>query len=158
MLTRFCCTCGCQLILLSTQNGKPIEYSQRQGVVTVPASLDPGTTEGFSNRQKPVDPTRPATTLKSAWQAVKRHLKVDYRLHDARHTLATAMAVAGVPDSKRQYLMGHVDENVIRRYTHLQAEDCRADLEKALATRRNSSNVPTVSPTVSAEQPKAHLQ
>ena len=96
----------------------------------------------FSNRQKPVDPTRPMTTIKSAWQAVKRELKIDYRLHDTRHTLATAMAVAGVPDAKRQYLMGHVDENVIRRYTHLQAEDCRADLEKALATRRNPSGGP----------------
>jgi hypothetical protein len=43
------------------------------------------------------------------------------------------MAIAGVPEAKRRYLMGHVDENVIRRHTHLQAEDCRADLERALA-------------------------
>jgi hypothetical protein len=44
--------------------------------------------------------------------------------------------------------MGHVDENVIRRYTHLQAEDCRADLERALAVHESASGVPTVSPTV----------
>jgi integrase len=103
----------------------------------------------FSNRQKSADPTRPITSMKSAWRTVKRKLKIAYRLHDARHTLATALAVAGVPEVKRQYLMGHTNENVIKRYTHLQAEDCRADLEAALATRReNKSGVPTVSPTV----------
>jgi integrase len=100
----------------------------------------------FSNRQRPVDPTRSATTMKSAWQAVKHKLKVNYRLHDARHTLATAMATAGVSEAKRQYLMGHVNKDVIARYTHLQAEDCRADLEAALATRRSQNGVPTVSP------------
>jgi integrase len=109
----------------------------------------------FSNRQRPADPTRPVTTMKSAWQAVKRKLKIDYRLHDTRHTLATAMAVAGVPEAKRRYLMGHTNENVIRRYTHLQAEDCRADLEAALATRQISNGVPTVSPTVKRKARKA---
>ncbi len=96
-----------------------------------------------------LDPARPVTNIKKAWQRLKAKLGVDYRLHDIRHTLATAMAVAGVPEAKRRYLIGHTSENVINRYTHLPAEDCRADLEKALATRRNSSGVPTVSPTVS---------
>ena len=36
--------------------------------------------------------------------------KTNYRLHDARHTLATKMAIANVPEAKRRYLMGHVDE------------------------------------------------
>jgi integrase len=102
----------------------------------------------FATVRKPVDPMRPATTLKTAWQRLKAKLKIDYRLHDTRHTVATAMAVAKVPDATRQYLMGHVDQNVIRRYTHLQAEDCREDLERALKLRRSSSEVPTVSPTV----------
>jgi integrase len=96
-----------------------------------------------------IDLSRPATAMvKKAWRALKMELKIDYRLHDTRHTVATAMAVAGVPEAKRRYLMGHVDENVIRRYTHLQAEDCREDLERALNLRRTSSEVPTVSPTV----------
>jgi hypothetical protein len=98
-------------------------------------------------------------------------LKIDYRLHDTRHTVATAMAVAGVPEAKRRYLMGHVDENVIKRYTHLQAEDCRADLERALALRQSStggapvtpaspfsSEVPPVSPSVGSKKPKQPIQ
>ena len=106
----------------------------------------------FATTRKPTDPNRPATTLKTAWQRLKAELKIDYRLHDTRHTVATAMAVAKVPDATRRYLMGHVDENVIRRYTHLQAEDCREDLERALKLRRTSSGVPTVSPTFRKKQ------
>jgi integrase len=98
----------------------------------------------FGSGRNALDPTRPTTTIKKAWQSLKKELGIDYRLHDTRHTVATAMAVAGVPESKRRYLMGHVDENVIRRYTHLQAEDCRADLERALSLRRNLSGIPTV--------------
>ena len=111
----------------------------------------------FGNAPK-FDPTRPITNIKKAWQRLKAKLKMDYRLHDTRHTLATAMAVAGVPEAKRRYLMGHVDENVIRRYTHLQAEDCRADLERALATRRTAIEVPPVSPPVSPKTSKEPLQ
>jgi hypothetical protein len=69
-------------------------------------------------------------------------LGINYRLYDTCHTVATAIAMAKVPDATRLYLMGHVDENVIRRYTHLQGEDCREDLERALKMRRNSSGVP----------------
>jgi integrase len=105
-----------------------------------------------------LDPTRPIGNLKKSWHRLKARLGVDYRLHDTRHTLATAMAVAGVPEAKRRYLMGHVDETVIRRYTHLQAEDCRADLERALQTRRTAPQLPTVSPTVSPKQKTARTQ
>jgi integrase len=102
--------------------------------------------------RKREDPSRPITNIKKAWQRLKAKIKVQYRLHDARHTLATKMAIAGVPEAKRRYLMGHVDEKIIRRYTHLHAEDCRADLERALSI---SSGVPTVSPTVAKKKAKA---
>jgi hypothetical protein len=46
----------------------------------------------------------------------------------------------------------HVDEKIIRRYTHLQAEDCRADPITALAV---SNRVPTVSPTVAKRKKKS---
>jgi integrase len=100
----------------------------------------------FGKARKPADPSRPATTVKTAWQRLKKSLGIDYRLHDTRHSVATALAVAGVPEAKRRYLMGHVAENVIKRYTHLQAEDCREDLERALKLRRSSSGAPKVEP------------
>jgi integrase len=109
----------------------------------------------YANRRRPTDPTRPVTSIKQAWQGLKKELKINYRLHDARHTVATAMAVAQVSDAKRRYLMGHVSENVIKRYTHLQAEDCRQELEHALTLRRKSTEAPPVSPPV---MPKRRLQ
>jgi integrase len=116
----------------------------------------------FGNLNR-IDPTRPITNIKKAWQRLKLRLKaklgVNYRLHDMRHTLATKMAIAGVPDAKRRYLMGQVSEDVISRYTHLQAENCRADLERALAAdevgTKSRSEVPTVSTTVTRGKKKA---
>ena len=96
--------------------------------------------------RKRVDPTRPIGNIKKAWQRLKAKLKVNYRLHDTRHTLATKMAIAGVPEAKRRYLMGHVDEKVIQRYTHLRAEDVRADLERALAIHEPHSVSPQFPP------------
>ena len=98
------------------------------------------------------------TTIKSAWQAVKRELKIDYGCTTRDTRWLPPWLWQAYPDAKRQYLMGNVDENVIRRYTHLQAEDCRADLEKALATRRNPSGVPTVSPTAKKQTKEGPIQ
>ena len=46
----------------------------------------------FSNRVKPVNPLRPATTIKSSWESVRTTAKVQCRLHDLRHTALTKMA------------------------------------------------------------------
>src|SRR5262249_43677859 len=46
-----------------------------------------------SERGPKMNPARPATSLKTAWQKLKAELKINYRLHDTRHTVATAMAV-----------------------------------------------------------------
>lgn len=119
----------------------------------------------YAATKKPVDPLRPVGAVKSAWQNLKKELNITYRLHDARHTVATALAVADVSEAKRRYLMGHVDEKVINRYTHLRADDCRSDVERAMAKRRNlgvlpavkgnSEAVPTVSPTAKPKKRKA---
>ena len=97
----------------------------------------------FANRRRPVDPLRPATTIKSAWQSLKAELGIDYRLHNTRHTVATALAEADVSEAEVLYLMGHVDKKVIKRYTHLEADECRPDLQRALANRRSPKAIPT---------------
>jgi integrase len=53
----------------------------------------------FSNRVKPIDPTRPVTDIKTAWGSVRRIADVQCRFHDLRHTTLTKMAEAGVPES-----------------------------------------------------------
>ena len=52
----------------------------------------------FSNRVKPVDPLRPATTIKTAWEAVREKANVSCRFHDLRHTTLTKWAEAGIPE------------------------------------------------------------
>jgi hypothetical protein len=39
----------------------------------------------LSNRTRPVDPTRPVTSLKTAWETVRTAAGVQCRLHDLRH-------------------------------------------------------------------------
>ena len=53
----------------------------------------------FSNRVRPVDPMRPVTTIKTAWESVRNRAKVDCRFHDLRHTALTKMSEADVPES-----------------------------------------------------------
>lgn len=43
------------------------------------------------NKQRPTDPTEPATTIKSAWESVRRASGVDCRFHDLRHRAITKL-------------------------------------------------------------------
>jgi integrase len=46
-------------------------------------------------KPSPSDPTRPVTTLKTAWNNVRTNAKVKGRWHDNRHTLITDLAESG---------------------------------------------------------------
>jgi integrase len=76
----------------------------------------------FSSRQRPVDPTRPITTLKTAWSAVRAAAGVQCRLHDFRHTTATRMLERGIPPDTVKKLAGWISPKMIDRYYHPNAE------------------------------------
>lgn len=57
-------------------------------------------------KPQPSDPTRPITNISSAWNALRKAAGVQCRLRDLRHTAATKMAEAGVPESTMLALMG----------------------------------------------------
>jgi integrase len=108
----------------------------------------------FSSRQKPVDPNRPTTTLKSAWTAVRATAGVECRFHDLRHTAITRMAEAGVPEQTIKSIAGHVSQKMLERYAHPRVEAKRqavAALESPIFTQ-SSIVVPTKSPTVSGSE------
>jgi integrase len=46
-------------------------------------------------KPQPTDPTRPTTTMKTAWGSIRDEAKVTCRLHDLRHTAATKMGGGG---------------------------------------------------------------
>ena len=107
------------------------------------------------NRIKPVDPTRPVTSLKRAWEGVRKAAKVNCRLHDWRHTFCTKLAEAGVPESTMLDMMGHMSAKMLRRYSHIRAKARRAAI--AAIDARDSDGVPQESPKVDAQGPTESL-
>ena len=51
--------------------------------------------------------------------ALRTKAGVQCRLHDLRHTAATKMAEAGVPESTMLALMGHMSRAMLERYSHI---------------------------------------
>lgn len=102
----------------------------------------------------PNDPTKPITDVTGAWKALRKAAGVQCRLHDLRHTAATKMAEAGVPESTMMALMGHMSRAMLERYSHIRMEAKRAAVDslalnrEAAAKSENPGAVPTKSPTI----------
>jgi integrase len=90
----------------------------------------------FSNRVRPVDPNRPATTIKTSWESVRKKAGVDCRFHDLRHTALTKMAEAGVPESTMLALAGHMSRAMLERYSHIRMQTKRGAVQ-VLALPKN---------------------
>jgi integrase len=89
-------------------------------------------------RPKPSDPTRHVTSLKTAWNNVRKEAKVTGRWHDNRHTLITELAEAGAGEETIFEIAGHVDRQMIRHYSHIRMQAKRAALESVLRGRNDS--------------------
>ena len=86
----------------------------------------------YDDARRPTDPTRPVTTIKSAWEGVRDAAGVQCRFHDLRHTAITKLAEQGVPDSTMKALAGHVHEKMLERYSHIRMA-AKRDAVEALA-------------------------
>jgi integrase len=124
------------------------------------------------NTVRPVDPTRPATAIKTAWESVrvrageilrgeakreagskeKRRAPkpVACRFHDLRHTVLTKMAEAGVPESTMLALAGHMSRTMLERYSHIRMKAKRAAVDMILLAQpeQKPELLPKVSPKV----------
>ena len=106
----------------------------------------------FCRRAKPIDPTRPVTSLKKAWGSVCDKAGVQCRIHDLRHTVCTKMAEAGVPEGTMLDIMGHMSAAMLCRYSHIR-QAAKVEAMQAIESRSAFSvGVPTKSPTVVAKQ------
>ena len=90
----------------------------------------------FSNRRKLIDPTRPITSWKRAWESARDVAKVECRFHDLRHTCCTKMAEAGVPESTMKAIMGQMSRAMLERYSHIRMQ---AKREAILAVEARSA-------------------
>jgi len=88
----------------------------------------------------PHDPTKPTTTLKTSWGNLRKAAEVQCRLHDLRHTAATKMAEAGVPESTMLVLLGHMSRAMLERYSHIRMAAKREAVE-SLTTKRSGARV-----------------
>jgi integrase len=75
--------------------------------------------QGKGTSPRPLDPTRPVGDITSAWDTLRERCGVQCRLHDLRHTAATKMAEAGVPESTMLAIMGHMSRVMLERYSHI---------------------------------------
>jgi integrase len=81
---------------------------------------------------RPHDPTRPVTTLKTAWKNLRLKAKVQGRWHDNRHTLITELAEKGAGDQTIMDIAGHVSKQMLKHYSHIRMKAKRAALESIL--------------------------
>lgn len=70
-------------------------------------------------QDRPLDPSKPIRDITTAWDALRVRSGVRCRLHDLRHTAATKMAEAGVPESTMLAIMGHMSRAMLERYSHI---------------------------------------
>ena len=101
----------------------------------------------FCHTKRPVDPSRPVTALKRAWESVREKSGVACRLHDLRHSFCTKLGEAGTPESTMLDMMGHVSAAMLRRYSHIRAQ-ARRDAIAAMEARALSVGPTKVSTKV----------
>ncbi len=68
---------------------------------------------------EPSDPTRHVMELKRSWTELRKRSGVSCRLHDLRHTFATALAEGGASESTMLALLGHMSRAMLERYSHI---------------------------------------
>ena len=90
----------------------------------------------FCDRVRPIDPTRPVTTVKTSWESVRAAGKVSCRMHDLRHTAATKMAENDVPEATMKALLDHVERTRPVRVVFDSISEMRLLAGSALRYRR----------------------
>ena len=83
-----------------------------------------------AGKPHPKDPTKPVTTLKTAWRNAKERAGVTGRLHDLRHTTISRLAENDTGSQTIMGIAGHVTQRMLAHYSHIGMEAKRAALEK----------------------------
>ena len=89
-----------------------------------------------AGKGQPNDPTKPVTTLRTAWTKVRDKAKVVGRWHDNRHTLVSELSESGAGDEVIMSIAGHVSRAMLSRYSHVRMEAKRRALDEIAARQR----------------------
>ena len=86
-----------------------------------------------TGRRKPYDFTE-------AWKIVrKRAGLIDLRFHDLRHEAVSRLVEVGLGDQEVAAISGHKSMQMLKRYTHLRAEDLVEKLDKVFHMREKQN-------------------
>lgn len=81
--------------------------------------------------------TRAVYSFRTAWHAVRDAADLhDFRFHDLRHEAISRMVEGGLGDQEVAAISGHRSMQMLRRYTHLRAEDLVQKLDAMRRPRR----------------------
>jgi integrase len=116
-----------------------------------------------AGKGQPNDPTRPVTTLKTAWIKVRKKAGVVGRWHDNRHTVVTELAESGAGDEVIMGIAGHVSRAMLSRYSHVRTEAKRRALDEIatrqrLADQQRLKEIPAESPPSAASTGRESVQ
>src|ERR1035437_9748518 len=75
-----------------------------------------------AGKGQPNDPTRPVTSLRTAWTKVRDKAKVVGRWHDNRHTLVTELSGSGAGDEVIMSFPWHGSRPMLSRFSHVRME------------------------------------
>jgi integrase len=92
-----------------------------------------------AGKGQPNDPTRPVTSLRTAWTKVRENAKVVGQWHDNRHTLVTELAESGAGDEVLMRIAGHVSRAMLSRYSHVRMDAKRRALDR-IAARQGAAD------------------
>ena len=111
-------------------------------------------------KPNPSDPTRPVTTLKTAWNNVRIKAEVKGRWHDNRHTLITDLAESGAGDQTIMDIAGHVSKQMLKHYSHIRMEAKRTALEAIVKKKptQKAKDKEAKKAATSARNPSRELQ
>ena len=77
------------------------------------------------------DKKRRPYAFTKVWGILKTKLKMqDFRFHDLRHEAVSRLVEAGLSDQEVSAISGHKSMQMLRRYTHLRAEDLVSRLDQ----------------------------
>lgn len=80
------------------------------------------------------DGQRRPYNFNKVWLQIKRSVGCsDFRFHDLRHEAVSRFVEAGLSDQEVAAISGHKSMQMLKRYTHLRAEDLVAKLDKLKA-------------------------
>ena len=76
--------------------------------------------------------TRKPYAFNKAFGLIKKDLNLaEVHFHDLRHEAVSRLVEAGLSDQKVSAISGHKSMQVLKRYTHLRAEDLLGELDEA---------------------------